>query len=179
MKHVHAKQHGFSLIEVLVAVLVFSLGLIGLAGLLVMSTQANQGSFVRTHVNFLAQNMADRMRANQAGVWANAYNVSISPPPGSIPGCPLASPCSPSQMAAHDVAQWGALLAQHLPADSALAATIACARPAGAPTTTILDFAQKPVPYDGVCNMTITWTERSLTLGQAAGTQTFNWVFQP
>ncbi len=72
---------GFSLIEVLVALLIFSLGLIGLAGLLVMSTQANNGALIRTQATFLAQNMADRMRANIGAVCGRGTTTT----PGQFP----------------------------------------------------------------------------------------------
>lgn len=181
MKQIQSQQHGFSLIEVLVAVLIFSLGLIGLAGLLVMSTQANQGAFLRTHVTFLGQNMADRMRANPIGVWQGDYDFTINPATAStaaVPACDSANPCSPAEVATHDVAQWGALLAQYLPADSALQASNVCVRPAGGMPISAAQLIMRP-PYDGTCTMSIDWTERSLDISTNPAPQTFAWVFQP
>ncbi len=60
-------QRGVSMIEVLVAVLIFTVGLIGLGGLLITATKSNASAYVRTQVTFLANNMADRMRANPPG----------------------------------------------------------------------------------------------------------------
>jgi type IV pilus assembly protein PilV len=62
---------GFTLLEVLVAVLVLSFGLLGIAGLLLASVQNNSVSTQRTTATFLAQDMADRMRSN-----INATKVS-------------------------------------------------------------------------------------------------------
>jgi type IV pilus assembly protein PilV len=67
-------QRGITLIEVLVAVLIFSIGLLGVAGLLVMSVRSNHAAYLRTQVTFLAQSMADRMQANPIGVWSGDYN---------------------------------------------------------------------------------------------------------
>ena len=65
--------NGFTLLEVLIALLIFSLGLMGLAGLLVVSVQTNHSAYLRTQASFLAQTMADRMRANILGVWNSNY----------------------------------------------------------------------------------------------------------
>ncbi len=43
-----SRQRGVSLIEVLMAVLIFSIGLIGLAGLMVISTRSNHSAYLRT-----------------------------------------------------------------------------------------------------------------------------------
>ena len=59
------------------AVLIFSIGLIGLAGLMVMATRSNHTAYLRTQATFLATNMADRMRANPVAVWSNAYNKTL------------------------------------------------------------------------------------------------------
>ena len=56
--------NGFTLLEVLIALLIFSLGLLGMAGLLVVSVQTNHSAFLRSQATFLSQSIADRMRAN-------------------------------------------------------------------------------------------------------------------
>lgn len=175
-KHENA---GFSLIEVLVALLIFSLGLIGLAGLLVMSTQANHGAFVRTQATFLAQNMADRMRANVGEIWRGTYNDSW-PISDTAPACDSASPCDPTELATRDKVVWGNMLKQFMPDDSNLTANIEC-NSAGSATliASVPDFYKKRAPYGGLCTMEITWTERSLAIGESASKQTFDWVFQP
>jgi type IV pilus assembly protein PilV len=55
---------GFTLLEVLVAVLVLSFGLLGIAGLLLATVQNNTLATQRTTATFLAQDMADRIRQN-------------------------------------------------------------------------------------------------------------------
>lgn len=167
---------GFSLIEVLVALLVFSIGLIGLAGLMVMSSQANHGAFVRTQATFLAHNLADRMRANPIGVWQGGYNGTW-PTSDTAPTCDASSACTPAQMATRDRVLWGDMLSQYLPNDSNLAASVTCT-----PQTnglTISNYYQVQPPYNGSCTMNITWTERSLALNGSPAPQTFAWTFQP
>jgi type IV pilus assembly protein PilV len=66
---------GFSLIEVLVSVLVVSLGLLGAAALQATALRSNQGSYERTQVSILSQSLFDAMRANLAGVDNGDYNT--------------------------------------------------------------------------------------------------------
>jgi len=58
------RTSGFTLIEVLIAVLVLGIGLLGVAGLQSVALSMNQGSYVRTQATVLARDIADRMRAN-------------------------------------------------------------------------------------------------------------------
>lgn len=168
---------GFSLIEVLIAVFIFSLGLIGLAGLLVMSTQSNQGAFIRTQATFLGQNMADRMRANPIGIWQGNYDASY-PVSGTAPACGSGSPCAPADQALRDKIQWSNMLKQYLPNDANLAATITCTKSAGVATPSATDLKLQP-PFAGTCALDINWTERSIAIGGSPSIQTFSWMFQP
>ena len=91
-----SRQRGVSLIEVLMAVLIFSIGLLGMAGLLVMATRSNHSAYLRTQVTFLAGSLADRMRANPVGVWTGNYNCSqLSGDHRAPPACDSATPCNP------------------------------------------------------------------------------------
>ena len=67
-------QAGFSLIEILVAIVVISLGLLGLAGLQAASLRNNQVAYFRSIASQQAYDMMDRMRVNLAGVRAGNYN---------------------------------------------------------------------------------------------------------
>lgn len=57
-------QRGLSLLEVLVAIVILSLGLLGMAGLQAASLRTSQGSFYRAQAAQYADDMAERMRAN-------------------------------------------------------------------------------------------------------------------
>ncbi len=76
---------GFTLIESLVALLVLSIGLLGVAAMQLASLQANNGAFQRTQATFLAQDIADRMRANRTAAMAGDYDFDLGDAaPGDI-----------------------------------------------------------------------------------------------
>ncbi|MEY6434097.1 type IV pilus modification protein PilV [Thioalkalicoccus limnaeus] len=70
------RQRGFTLIEVLIAVLVLAIGLLGLASLMAVSMQYNHGSLVRTQATNLAYEITDAMRANRARALAGDYDTT-------------------------------------------------------------------------------------------------------
>ena len=106
------RQAGFTLVEVMVAALVLSVGLLGLAGLQAASLMNNQSSFMRSQASALAYDLADRMRTNVAGAGANFYAVVGA---ANISGCSSTSGCSPQQMAQSDLADWNTTIAAYLP----------------------------------------------------------------
>ncbi len=175
--HLKSRQRGVSLIEVLMAVLIFSIGLIGLAGLLVISTRSNHAAYLRTQVTFLASNMADRMRANPMGVWSDAYNITALPAAGGADSC-LSSACTPAALATRDIQKFSNQLAVYLPEGAT--ATIACDNTKTGLVLTTAQTEMRP-PYGGTCAMTLTWTEREQgdSTHQGGAAQTFAWEFQP
>ena len=62
------KLRGFTLIEVLVSVVIFSVGLLGLAGLQATGLKLNQSSMLRSHATLLAYDVLDSMRANKGAI---------------------------------------------------------------------------------------------------------------
>lgn len=167
------RSRGFSLIEVLIALLVFTVGLLGLAGLLAVSVKTNHSAYQRTQASFIAQSMADRMRANSRAIWSGDYAGSFTGSIAAVTGCGAASPCDFSALAVRDKQAFNRDLSSALPAPSA---TIACARGAG---STPADMSGRP-PYDGLCTIVITWKEAALMRdAQAPADQTFAWKFQP
>ncbi len=68
-------QSGLSLLEVLISMLVLSIGLFGLAGLQSASLRANNSAYQRTITSMLANDILDRMRANPTLAKAGNYNV--------------------------------------------------------------------------------------------------------
>lgn len=99
-------QTGFTLIEVLVSVLVLSIGLLGLASLQANSLRYNSDSSVQTQATYLANDMADRMRAN-AGKAADYPGTSAA----VDTSCYGASGCSADEMVGNDIAEWEAAVA--------------------------------------------------------------------
>jgi type IV pilus assembly protein PilV len=74
-------QRGMTLIEILVAIVVLSIGLLGLAGLQLKGLQVGQGSTYRWQAAMLAEDIADRIRADRAN--AAAYQMTLGVPAGS------------------------------------------------------------------------------------------------
>lgn len=103
-------QKGFTLLEVLVALVVLSGGLLGMAALHIDGVSTGYSALQRTHAVNLAADMADRIRANPNG----DYNVGIDNLDDTAPGAKCADnidgeapgACSPAEMAAYDVWEW-------------------------------------------------------------------------
>lgn len=112
----HKSERGFSMLEVLIAILVISFGLLGLAGLQIVSLKSNQTASQRTLATQQAYDMADRMRANRPGMLAGAYD-NILAGAGSDPGC-IANSCAAGDMALYDRFAWNTANADLLPGGS-------------------------------------------------------------
>lgn len=173
MRPYHRRRaRGFTLLEVLIALLIFSLGLLGLAGLMVVSVKTNQSAYLRTQASFLAQSMADRMRANTAVI--NDYNGPYNEGTAGDASCE-ATACTPAQLAENDRAVWSQQLVTFLPPNAV--ANIECdGDTLGSPATA------GAATYDGLCTFTISWNESALERdidGDTSAPQVFAWVFQP
>ncbi len=119
-RHRATPQSGFTLFEVLIALLILSIGLLGLAGLQAIGLRNNHRAYLRTQAVLQAYDILDRMRANMQGVTAGDYD-SITTPVPSIPACAAASPpvsCTPAQMAQYDSYAWNTENAALLPGGS-------------------------------------------------------------
>jgi type IV pilus assembly protein PilV len=170
-------QRGFTLLEVLIALVIFSLGLLGMAGLLTVSVKTNHSAYLRSQAFLLAQDMADRMHANGAGLWKNAYTLNSIPAAGTPPAtvsfstlnasasCQSTS-CTETQLAARDLQLWQNQLVQFLPNAGA---AIACVAPGATGTP--------KAPYPQTCEIQISWTQ--LAIQGPAQPDIFDWVFQP
>ena len=105
-------QKGLSLIEVMIALAVFSFGLLALAALMASGLKYNTSALHRSYATSQAHDMGDRMRANRLGLDAGYYNnLSDS---GTDPDC-IESGCTPEQMAQYDTWQWNIDNARLLP----------------------------------------------------------------
>lgn len=104
------RQHGFSLVEVLIALVILSVGMLGIAGLYVQSMQAGRTSMFRHQAVTLAGDVADRIRANPTALGA----YTGGPVDG---GCvAMGVNCNAPVMAAHDIFLWSQQAAESLPA---------------------------------------------------------------
>lgn len=96
--------HGFSLVEALVALVVMSIGMLGIAALYVESLRSGTSALLRSQAVALASDMADRIRANPAA--AAAYDKAIDATGAVVANCENTTGCTPAQMASTDIARW-------------------------------------------------------------------------
>ncbi len=101
----YKSNRGFTLIEALVSLLVFSIGLMGIAGLQMTSLRSSTSAHWHSQATWLAYEMSDRMRANQLGVDNGDYDLVDTASPPSDPGCMLTG-CTPTQMSDLDKYDW-------------------------------------------------------------------------
>lgn len=100
-------QRGFSMIELLVAVLVMGIGVLGITGMQVISLQNNRGALLRSEAVILAYDILDRIRANPSGTPTGlAYSgIALDDAPPAATNC-NANDCSSAQMVVFDQAVW-------------------------------------------------------------------------
>jgi len=159
-------SRGFSLIELLVAVLVMGIGVLGVTALQMVSLQNNRAALVRAEAVQLAYDVMDRIRANPAGTPLGAdYAIDLGDGPPNPPGgyC-QASSCTEAQMVDLDLAVWkcqlgnyrGEATCQDMFDDGLLPANAAGdAQQAGIPN----GDGSIVVNGDGVIQVTVQWRD--------------------
>jgi type IV pilus assembly protein PilV len=166
--HPGFRQCGFSLVEVLVALIIIGVGMLGIAKIQALSYASTGTAAQRSIAAILASSMSSAMRANRAYWQVQAATVpqTVTLTNGAFTPAPtdpvltsaitcLASVCTPQQLAAYDLHQWATALSTALPNS---VATISCVPPAA-------------TNYPVGCNITVTWSERSIGLNaQSQGT---------
>jgi type IV pilus assembly protein PilV len=182
---------GFSLVEVLVALIVISVGLLGVAKLEALAYSSTGTASVRSLAAIEASSLASAMRANRAywsvastattSITVSGTTVTSADPafaglvtggPSCLINGPGASPCSgsPVDVAAYDVKQWTTALKNVLPNDGA---SIVCAS------------ATSPIN----CTITVTWNEKTVAINtqgentaaatSLTGTQSYTLYVEP
>jgi type IV pilus assembly protein PilV len=140
------RQRGFSLIEVLVALLILSIGILGLAALQTFSLRFNSQSYTRTQATILINDMFDRMRTNVDGLATYNAVAPATPASGYATSCFPASCATPADIANYHIAQWKALIV--------------------APG--MLPGGQGGIARNGsMYTVTITWVENNITMTQS------------
>ena len=114
------KANGFTLLEVLIALVIFSFGLLALAALMAKGLQYNTSALHRSYASTQAYDIADRMRANRLGLESPYYYSDINPPAGDPPSCLCDKDCSCDKeaMATFDAWQWNSYNESLLPSGS-------------------------------------------------------------
>jgi len=97
-------QTGISMVEVLVALVVMSIGMLGIAALYIESVKANRGALLRTQAVGLAYDMADRIRANRTA--SAQYSLALGANPPAAHNCVAGVNCSTDDLADDDINRW-------------------------------------------------------------------------
>lgn len=155
------KQQGFSIIEVLVAVVVLVFGVLGMAGLQMQAVNASEQGRYNSRAALQATSIATAMKANPA-YW-NSPPASITVQGTTVTGGPTAytgicgndgttnTICTSTQMAYYDLQRWGTDIAGSLPVGKF---SITCDQSAAPP----------------VCTIQISWVEKNIAVrNQDAG----------
>lgn len=118
------RSNGFTLIEVMIAVIILAVGLLGLASLVVQGQQSNESAYSRSQATLLAYDIIDRMRANKVAfspseprkvsyaTQANTYVLT------SLPSCTASAAGTPAfgnALATQDINQWCASVRSGIP----------------------------------------------------------------
>jgi type IV pilus assembly protein PilV len=154
--NVQKRRGGFTLIEVLIAVVIFAIAYLALTAMQVRALRDNYHAYLRSQASALAYDFADRVRANPVAAQAGNYTGAGA----VVAACYTTAGCSPVQMSSNDLAAWQAEVARLLPGGSA---TITFA------PATVPPAAAAPARYI----LTITWRESD------DSTQSFATTFEP
>ncbi len=98
-------QAGIGLIEILIAVVIVSMGFLAGARMQVESMRFSQSAYYRSQAYFMANDIIDRMRANIEGVRDGNYDGGSTDATTARPDC-TTSRCSPAEIATRDLAEW-------------------------------------------------------------------------
>lgn len=108
---------GFSLVEVLVAVTVLSIGLLGVGKMVLYSARSNGSAYMRSEATTQAYAIIDTMHANRTAAASHGYDVALGVVPAATQNCYSAGPCTTATaIASYDLSQWKAQVAAVLPA---------------------------------------------------------------
>ncbi len=149
------KESGFSMLEVLVSMIIIMIGVLGIAGMQLLAINNTEVARYQSLAALLASSMATGMQSNAAywGTPSSSIGVTGTTITGIASGgtsC-LNAVCTPTQLAAYDLTNWGQALASTLPNGSG---TIACTL----------------IPAPTVCTLTLNWSEKTVaSLGTPAG----------
>jgi type IV pilus assembly protein PilV len=155
----HAVEpRGFTLIETLVALVILSVGLLGVAKLVLGSVHADDSAYMRGQATQLAYEMLDLMRANRQGAF-NGYYL-LAPANNNC----SAAVCTQQQLAELDLYNWQTRVAQALPAGLGTVATAQVLNDVSATITVTWDdsLAQSAFGAAGVAGVPMSVTLESV-----------------
>jgi type IV pilus assembly protein PilV len=132
------RRDGFTLVEVLVALVVLSIGLLGIGKLVMFSSRANDSAYMRSQATALAYTMLDDMRANLQDAINGAYGVGLGAYANPGVTCDDATPCTTTgQLAQYDLWQWKSAMVAGLPSGDGTVTTTQSLDPVTGATITL------------------------------------------
>ena len=150
------KQKGFSLIEALVAFLILSVGMLGIASLQTMSLKSGHTAAMRTVAVVKVEEILESMRSNPAAIADFAAGTADM---GTDNGCSqttvAAANCTSTQMAQDELFRWKNSLIEALPNNAATTASVVITPPV-------------PPAIMNLVVVSVNWSERDLDTGNAA-----------
>jgi type IV pilus assembly protein PilV len=145
------RQCGFSLVEMLVALVILCIGVLGVGQLMLVGLQASAAALTRTQAIYLLKDMMDRIRANPSA--RDAYDcANYSPAPterGCAPSGVPARQCTARELAEDDLARWQERAKQALPLGTS-----------GPCEANVRYFADSGEPGVSRYEVELTWRER-------------------
>jgi len=164
-----SKQKGFTLFEVVVAMIVCGIGLLGLAKMAALAVSTTQNAGSRSLIAVQMESLASMMHANR-NFWQSgqilkfsATGTTITDSKGILTGTYPAgclTICTPAQLAAFNVNTWANDMNNQFPSYTA---TINCTP---ATSTVIVGAATAPASID--CSINVTWTEKQIAVNATA-----------
>jgi type IV pilus assembly protein PilV len=123
VRSARGKDSGFTLIEVLVSLLILAIGLLGVAALQFRGLQYNHDAYMRSQINVLAYDIADRIRLNadNAASYIDNYTTQLPPDPTDLTATNNGCDDTAAASAANDLACWYDSLDRSLPPGSTAA----------------------------------------------------------
>ncbi len=116
-----SKNHGFSLLEILISLVIMSVGMMGLAGLKLVAIKGTNEAHFRHEASLLMADLADRMRANEAGVDNGTYKLNAPIDLSTVPSPDCSNTaCTANELAEYDQYQIALKMNAAMPSSSLL-----------------------------------------------------------
>ena len=158
------KNTGFTLIEVLIAMVILAFGLLGLAGLQASGLKQNQDAHFRSQATTLAYDFADRVRTNSSQ--RGTYVANSAGNGTQTASCLTTAGCTATQMADHDISVWKSQITSTIPSGTGAMTQIAGAGTVCPPASGC---------NDDVFTITISWDDdKDPTSAVASFSMSFN-----
>ena len=106
---------GFTLLEVMIALVISAVSLLGLASLQAQSLSFNNSAYLRSQATYFAYDILEKMRINKTEALAGSYDLATADTPNSATCYGTGSTCSTSDFANADKYEWHELLTSTLP----------------------------------------------------------------